>query len=288
MKKQILNLKWAMVFIIPAIIISGCNPKATVSKIDAYKLEYKLSGDQPYKYLQDSKITQSIVYMGQEINTVINSCLGFTALATGASESDVDINITIDSLGYTINSVQGNMVEDMDELAGEKFNMSMSKNGKVRDLDEAEKLKYTVAGTQSADMKSSFTMIFPTLPAENIKIAHTWTDTDTIDVSTPTDDVQMIMTSNNTVESREELNGYDCFRIGYTMTGTRDGSSTTPQGIIVTSSDLSGSGHYYFAFKEGIIIKDHAEIMSEGEVVIPGGEAIPMNMETIIKMDLMK
>ena len=277
MKKSNITTLLSFLLVI-TLVLTGCAKKLTSSSSGEGNLQYGFTGNESYSYMQTSKMIQTVVFGGQEVNTSVNTNFGFTAKGKGIVNGDLILEITVDTMGLSINAMGNNMKEDISDLKGKNFMMTMSTKGKDKDLDEAESITFSIAGLQTSNLKSSFSTIFPGLPEENASIGYTWQDTDTINVNTETENAELIIISNNTVESREEVSGYDCYKITYLISGTRDGSSQTPQGLIVTNSDVKGSGYFYFAVKEGIIVSDHSEMKSDGDVVIPTGESIPMYM----------
>ncbi len=280
-------LTFLTLILVTALSISSCSKKLTSSSSDAGNLEYRFTGNESYSYMQSSKANQTIVFGGQEVNTSINSILGFTTRGKGIVNGSLILEITVDTLGVSINSMGTNMKEDISNLKGKSFMMTMDPKGDNKDLDEAESMTFTVAGVQTSNLKSSFVMLFPKLPKENIKIGYIWQQTDTININTETENAEMIIVSNNTIESRETVSGYDCYKISYVASGTRDGSSQTPQGLIITNTDVSGTGYLYFAIKEGIVVSDHSDIKTDGDLVIPSGESIPMYITATSELKLL-
>ena len=271
-----------------ALTTGACNKLMTAKKDGAANLMYEFSGNKSYPYEQTSKTTQTVVFSGQEMNTVVNTKLGFTVNGRGIANDTLIMGVTIDTLGLKINSMQGNITENVSSIKGKSFLMSMDQKGGNKDLDEAEKITYSIANMQSSNMKASFISIFPGLPEENIQIGYTWQETDTVNISTETENAEIIMTSNNTVEAKENISGYECYKISYTIEGTRDGSSQTAQGLIITNADVSGTGYFYFAVNEGVIVSDHTDAKSDGTLTIPTGESLPMFITTVSDLSLLK
>lgn len=277
MKKSYILTLFSLTLIC-TMIISGCGRKLTSSGSSAGNLEYGFTGNESYSYKQTSTVNQSMVFGGQEINTSVNSELGFTTAGRGIANGSLILEVTVDTLGISISGMGTSMKEDIKEMKGKSFMLTMDPKGENKNLDDAGKMTYTIGGMQTADLKESFMMIFPELPKENIRTGYTWQDTDTVTINTETETAEMIINSNNTVESREEVAGYDCYKISYTFTGTRDGSSQTPQGLVIMNLDVTGTGYYYFAIKEGIIISDNTEMKMNGDLVIPTGDSVPLYM----------
>ncbi|MFP4487973.1 MAG: hypothetical protein ACLFN1_01590 [Bacteroidales bacterium] len=275
----------ALIILSTALIISlasiSCSKIMTAGSSDGDNLEYLFAGDETYPYMQSSKTSQTVEVNGQEISTVINSDLGFTATGKGISSGTLILEVVIDTLGVRISSMQGNITEDISSMKGKSFLMTMDRNGDNKDLDNAESLTYSIAELQTANMKSSFANFFPVLPGESIQTGYSWQYTDTVNINTDTESAEIIMSNINTVDSKEEVSGYDCYKISYSIQGSRDGSSQTPQGTIISNVDISGSGYYYFAYREGIIISDHMDMEAEGSMVMPTGESMPLYMTTV-------
>ena len=284
--KKIYNLTLFSLILIGTVLMTGCGKKLASSASGAGNLEYIFTGNKAYSYAQKSAVTQSMVYSGQEVNSSVNSELGFTTVGKGISGGSLILEITVDTFGVSFSGMGTSMKEDMKDLKGRSFMMTMDPKGENKDLDEAESMTYTIGGMQTSDLKESFMMIFPELPKENAQIGYTWQDTDTITINTDTETAEMIISSNNTIESREELAGYDCYKISYVVSGTRDGSSQTAQGLILMNLDLSGTGYYYFAIKEGIVVSDIIDMKMDGDIVIPTGDSMPIYMTTKSELKL--
>jgi len=282
--KKIYNLTLLSLILAGAVIMTSCGKKIASSASGAGNLEYVFTGNKAYSYTQASAVTQSIVFGGQDINTSVISELGFTATGKGIAGGSLILEIAVDTFGVSFSGMGTSMKEDMKDLKGKSFMMTMDPKGDNKDLDEAKSMTYTVGGVQTSDLKESFMMIFPELPKENVQIGYTWQDTDTLNINTDSETAEMIINSNNTVESREEFAGYDCYKINYTVSGTRDGSSQTPQGLIIMNLDISGTGYYYFAINEGIIVSDNVDLKMDGDLIIPTGDTVPIYMTT--KSDL--
>ncbi|HEN20785.1 MAG TPA: hypothetical protein ENN86_02110, partial [Desulfobacteraceae bacterium] len=232
------NLILFILFLCGATAITGCSRKLASASSDQASLEYRFTGNDSYSYIQSSKAIQTVVFGGQEASTSINSKMGFTASGKGIVNGSLMIEITVDTMGVAINSMGTNVQEDISSIKGKSFMLTMDTRGKDKNLDEAESLTYSLAGLQTSNMKASFINIFPGLPEENIHIGYSWQDTDTVNINTETENAEIIITSNNTVEAREKISGYDCYKIVYRVRGTRDGSSNTPQGFFISNADV--------------------------------------------------
>ena len=275
MKTILKNSKSWLALLATVIILAGCSATKTVTTADT-GLKYKLTGSESFSYIQEAEITQSVDIGGQEIGSTILTCTGYTLTPGQIAAGVIPLKVTVDTLGLTVQSPQGNIVENKSELKGRQFDMTVSDLGKEDNLDEAEKIKFMVAGQQESNLKSTFLMLFPDLTEIPYKAGATWTQSDTIDLSTGSDNILMIIHSDNIFAGREEFEGYNCIRVNYKLTGERSGYSNTVQGQIGTDGTLVGEGFYLFAPDQGILVRDESGVTMEGYVSIPTGDSFPL------------
>jgi len=281
-------IRTLMLFALSAVIITACSKKPQTSASSATNLKYSFKGNTAKHYVTTSKINQLIVAGGQEVGADVENIISYSVLKTGESNEKLNLKITVDSIYGLVKSMQGSMVNNPEEVKNKEFNMILSKDGEESGLEEAAQIEYSGVGGEKVNLKTSFSFIFTDLPAGAASIGYTWTDNDTIDMSASGQTVLMILNSNNTITAREDFMGYDCYKIEYSSNGERNSSGDTPQGFMTSSGNLAGSGYFYFAIKEGFVVKDHNEQKFEGELTIPTGDSFPMYMDIIIDVDLIK
>jgi hypothetical protein len=272
---------------ITVVLLAGCASTGKVKAPTSELLRYKFNQGETYKYRQSSEMNQIMEYMGQEIGATVSSTFGFEINPGEKVEGVSSLGITIDTMGVTVKSMQGDFVTPSKELIGKQLTIKLSETGVESELEEAAAIKYLIAG-QESNLKSSFSMFFPDLPTEGVMVGYTWTQTDTVDLSAGTESATMIITSNNTISGRETMNGYDCYVISSTVSGVRDAVSNTGQGSISSTGNISGSGTTHFAPSEGILVKDVANSKIDGSILIPTGESLPLFIEVGYTTELVK
>jgi len=277
----------AMLAILTVAIFSGCASTGKVAVPSTETVRYKFVQNDNYKYRQSSEMNQVMIYMGQEMGATVSSMLEVNLIPGETADGTTSLGVTIDTLGITVKSIQGDFVNPGKDVIGKHFMMKLSDIGKESDMEEAAKIKYTIAG-QETNLLPSFTMFFPDLPAEAIKVGYTWSKTDTVDLSAGTESATMILTSNNTVTGRETVSGLDCYVISSLITGIRDATSNSAQGTISSTGDITGAGTLHFAPKEGIFVRDVTKIKVDGSLLIPTGESIPLIIDTEYKTELIR
>ncbi|HUS87276.1 MAG TPA: hypothetical protein VMW76_08555 [Bacteroidales bacterium] len=269
------------------LVMTGCSATKTAKTVDP-GLKYKLSGSSNFSYTLNAEVTQSIDVGGQDVGATILSSTGFTLTPGQAAAGVIPLKVTIDTVGITIQSPQGNLVETKSELKGRQFNMTISEFGKEDNLDEAEEIKYMVAGQQESNLKGTFVMLFPDLPEITYKEGTSWTDNDTIDISTSSDNAMMIMQSENIFAGTEEFEGYHCVRINSRIKGERTSVSNTPQGQITTDGALEGESSFLFVPDQGILVWAESNVTMKGYVSVPTGDSYPLQVITKYVTKLVK
>ena len=166
-----------------------------------------------------------------------------------------------------------NMSADVSGVLGKRFSMDLSEKGDELDLSGAEPIKYSIGPEGSRSIALNFQTFFPDLPEQKIKIGDRWSETDTINEISETEEVVMVLQSNNTFEGLENIGGYDCMKIVSQLRGPRNGTQNL-QGMTVTSKgEVEGVMTWYFAYKEGLYVKSVMESIDTSAVSISGPQA---------------
>jgi len=277
-----LSHKSFIVFQIITVIALFLNTKPVVSQSSgSVRLAYNYPGDKSVKYLSTSKILQNMDVDGQIMSINVNVILGCSVKGLGKDKNDLVLEIKIDTLVQSIDSPGGLMGGEMKETAGKVFRMKILPTGKETDLTEADQIKYLNYEGVSNSLKESFTDFFPDVPAEAIIPGYTWQSTDTISSKTPSNDIFMIIRSENKFEGFEQLNGISCARISYVFSGSRD-VKTQNQGMdIKMKGPITGTGELFFATDKGYFLKQIVKIRMTGEVEIttPDIMSFPVTMD---------
>ena len=270
-----LNQKSFFVFsAVAAIALCMITKPAASQTSGSVRLAYSYPADKPVKYISTSKILQDMDINGQIISVNVAAILGCSVKGLGKDNNDLVLEIKIDTLAQTIDSPGGLMGGEMKETVGKVFTMKILPSGKETDLSGAEKITFTNYEGVSNTLKESFTEFFPDLPAEALAPGYTWPSTDTISNKTATTDLFMIIHSENKFEGYEKLNGINCARISYTLSGSRD-VKTQNQGMdIKMKGPMTGTGELFFAPDKGYFLKQVIKIRMTGQVEITSPEVM--------------
>lgn len=293
MKTSIIN-KFGSNLIMLIIIISST--AFTINKDEffiqkgAVKLAYNFTAGKSISYASSTSINQAMDVNGQTMNTLVNNNLGFKVKMTGKAGGKLKLEITMDSLSMKIESPNGSTGSKVKDVEGRSFNILLSPDGKEVDLSEAAKIEYSVEGSGSANLSSTFVRVFPHLPENPVKPGDNWTNNDTISNKSSTTKTFQIVQSYSTFEGIEKINGVECAKIGSTITGTMEITTQNMGMDIFYGGPFQGTVTLYFAVKEGYFISQETISKMTGNIQISGPQnmTFPMVMDTRTKIEVKK
>jgi hypothetical protein len=292
--KTLTNLKTRLVLILLSIIIFSTafvtdNGGMAASK-KPVKLVYKQAVGKTISYTSSTSITQSMDINGQTVNNYVKNDLGFKVKMIEKQGVNLKLEITIDSLGMKIETMQGSAGSKMKDVEGKSFNMVISPFGKVMDISEAEKIEYKVEGQGDANLSQTFVNIFPDLPEKAVKPGATWTKNDTITTKSAASKTKQSIQSVYKFEGYEIIDGINCAKVTSTVTGTMETNTQNMGMDIYISGPLQGEVVLYFAVKEGYFLKQEVKSKMTGTVEISGAQSMtfPITMDSANKMEAKK
>ena len=277
------------------VVLTGCAAKTGAcawGDLDTgLILEYRMSEGAVTSYRFTSDFVQTMEIQGQSVPIVSTEILSFSVEAKGAKDGDHALGITIDGLTVTASSPQGEIEADTENVVGESFDMTLSRLGVEGGLPDPDVLEYTVGPQGPKSVITGFSVIFPDLPEGPITIGDTWPTT--VEVSEQSDEGDVVITVHavNTLEGFETVEGLECAKIAAVLTGTIEGDGIQQGAEWTMQSDMDGSGTWYFAYKEGTLVRDVTEGTADGTIVVngPSGEmTIPVSREYSMVTELVK
>ncbi len=243
-------------------------------------LEYKLAADKSLNYLNSSEEAQVMEVQGQSVNTETKGTSKFTFKGKGLKDKNLLLGVTINDMAIAVTSVQGDMSPDLTSIKGKGFDMVLSPTGQELDVSGAEAITYDIAG-ESRNLSSGFKMFFPDLPGKPVKVGDTWPSTAGIEEKTGSMAIRMDFQNVNTLEGFETVDGMECARISTQVTGTITGTGNQGGMDLTFSGTTKGKDVWYFAVKEGVLVKQTSESTSDMSIdVAAAGMTIPMTQTT--------
>ena len=266
--------------IITTSLLAGCSSSKSAGG-DSKKgttLRYSFPENQTLKYKTGADIKQELDIFGQEMIIDIGQYIGYSTTLNAKSKDQNQIHVYIDSMDLSISSPQGDINPDMTSVNGKGFDMTLSSLGAGLDVSEAELIQYEATPGVKRNVAITFKFLFPRLPEKSLKIGDTWSMTDTIAEKYENEEVTMIIEGEYVFSGFETINGFECARISSIISGSRFGKANQ-QGVDMESDGtMTGSGTYFFAFKDGFLVKDVSSISVDGtlDISAPQEGSFPM------------
>jgi hypothetical protein len=252
-------------------------------------LQYRMTEGETMKYASSGETHQTAEVMGQTIETDISSTLSFSMESKGQNDTGHQLTITIDDMSLEIQSVQGELAADMEPVIGKSFDMTLSVLGKELELIGAEAIEYDLGPEGSRNISASFQDVFPNLADRPVKVGDSWPDESTITENTGNGEAVIHFTGVSTLAGFETIDGMECAKITTEGTGTIEGRGEQ-QGIeLNTRGEIKGTTTWFFAYREGVFIKQVTEGTVEGTIDVPSqGMQIPFSRESTAEMHFVK
>lgn len=273
-------------------MLTGCAAKTAPVYGDPQTgviLQYRMPEGLVLKYDSWGETFQTSDVMGQTIETDISASNVFTVKSNGQEENNHQLTISIDGMSLKVQSTQGELEPDMSTVIGKSFNMVLSSLGKEVELIGADAIEYDLGPEGTRNISSGFQDIFPNLADRPVKIGDTWPDESTITDKSDSGETIIHFSGENTLVGFETVDGMECVKVTTEGTGTIE-SKGEQQGMeLVTTGEIKGISTWFFAFKEGIFIKQINEGTVEGTVDVPSqGLQIPFSRESSSEIKLVK
>ncbi len=294
--KKVLSVVLCIVAIAAVtVVLTGCAAKTCASAwgdLDTgLILEYRMSSGDAMSYRFTSSSIQTMEIQGQSVPVESVETLLFSVEPKGVKDGNHALGITIEDLSVTLSSPRGEFEADTGNVVGESFDMTLSKLGTEGGLPDPDVLQYMIGPEGPKSVITGFGVIFPDLPEGPITIGDTWPTTMEISEQSDKGDVVITVAAINTLDGFETIDGFECAKIATVLTGTIEGGGTQQGAEWTMRSDMDGSGTWYFAYKEGILVSDVTEGTADGNIVVdaPDGEmTIPVSREYSMVTELTK
>lgn len=287
-KRSIIILFWSLLVL--SILVFSCASKKPMwgDPQTGLILQYRIAQDQTLNYNVSVDQTSEIDFMGQVMETLTDVNLDFTMTGTGMDDQNNQLSrVNIDTLDIEVESMQGNMNINTAALIGKSFSMSLSPTGQKDfiDIESVPKMNFgEMSGEQS--IKSYFIELFSELSTDPIKVGDSWMVQSEFNESTGALDLLIKLESQNTLDGLETVDGKECARILSQYTGTITGAGSQGGMNLTMEGDLESTATWYFAYKEGLFIKEIEEQVLDAKIDLGSMGVLPMTQKTTIETKL--
>ncbi len=252
-------------------------------------LQYRIDQDQNLNY--NISINQNSVMdlMGQSMETVTDINMDFNMECTEIDDQkNMLTQISLKALDITMDGMQGRSNINTSALIGESFGMSLSSMGEKEfiDIESVPKINFGEMSGGERSIQSFFSEILPRLSADPVKVGESWMVQ--TEYSEPMGEMDLLvkLESNHMLEGLETVEGMECARMKTQSTGTVSGSGSQGGMYMVFVGDLESTSTWYFAYKEGLFIKETAEQVLDAKIDLGDMGVLPMTMTDTIEMNL--
>lgn len=248
-------------------------------------LKYRMKPNQVFTYHNEANEITTMEMMGQSMESETNRPMTYSIKMTGLDDvKNYLTEITIDSIYWSVHSMQGDLEPDVKPVIGESFGLTISPLGKRVEFKNTDQLPEIdlgqMAGTR--DVKSLFESPLVELSENPVKIGDSWKTTEESTETRNNLDITTIAETVNTLEGYETIGDTECLKIKSQTTGTVDGVGNISGMDMVFEGDLEGPTTWFFDYKKGVLMKAVSEIAVEATIAISGqtNMTIPMVTES--------
>jgi hypothetical protein len=262
MKKLRIKTSIALLIMAAAIIsLSGCAAKKAIwgSMEKGMIMKYSMQPDKDLQYKTTSVFSQEMEVMGQQFTITGESSQQLNMKPLVTKSNDLDYMVTIEDMSSSIVTPKGEMIAKLEEVIGQSFNITISQLGEELEYSGAEELTYDYGTGDMKNISSDIQTFFPDLPETPVKVGDSWVSTETNTEKSEKGILEIKTNNNYTFDGLETINGRDCMVINSTFTGTIKGEGQEQGMELITSGEVTGTGSWYFAYKEGVFVKSVSE-----------------------------
>ncbi len=267
--------------------LSGCAGKKNVwgDTERGLILEYRMEPGDVLRYEMIMDGTERVELMGQVNESVTNKSYVFTVESKGMEGENHRVGITIESLSASMKNVQGEFTADTEGVTGKSFDMIFSHLGDEVDLSGAKSIEYGIGPLGERSIESDFQAAFADLAGKPVKVGESWSSADSISIDQGNASIVVLSQSVNTLDGYETVEGLECARVAVEVTGTLSGEGEQMGAPLVFDGTLSGTETWYFAYKEGYLVKWSSEVLSDIMVTVKAGQEMKVPVTGIAKIE---
>jgi hypothetical protein len=264
-----------------ALLALGCAAKKDLTKGPETDLvlEYREAGGRVLRYQMTNRFAQTLDIRGKKMEVRGEETREFSLRSGVSGGDDLEFEITIDAMEMKMSGLQDELARDLSTAIGKSFNMTISPLGEELELSGADTIMYALGPGEERSIKSQFEAFFPDLPERPIGLKDSWTTETTLTEEAGAGELTIALTTENRLVGFETLDGFECVKIEALFTGTLDGEGQEEGVPIITKAKIKGTGFWYFAYKEGIYVRDTSEGVAEGTVTLMGPEKMSISLK---------
>jgi hypothetical protein len=269
-RKTHLFLAGAVAFFTAFSGLAGEAAEKPAGSQEAVSLAYKFAEGAALSYKQTGTQTQNIDVMGQMMTTDMSASLDITLKPKGRKDANFVLGVTIDGITSNVQGPQGSLTADMSAVIGKGFDLVFSPLGEEVDVSGAAAYFMDLGQGDRHDLTSEFQGLFPDLPDHPVKAGDKWPSVDTIVEKSESGEIKIVFNNENMLDGFETIDGRECARIKIVARGTLTGTGSQGGMSFDITANLNGDALWFFAVKEGILVKRETKAAIAGTISAQG------------------
>lgn len=271
-------------------LVTACGNSGKLNTNKEFKLEYRSYEYKDLKYKAVYNLKTFMEMQGQPMNAerVFDFIYSFSGKEAG-SENGHLISSTLENIDAKMITALGQQKFDTRHINGKSFDMMISANGSKLSYPQPDQLlRLDMGAMAGGELNLEFILKynFPELPDSPVKGGETWQETFQ---RTQIEGSLQPLVNINAVHQYvdvEKVDGYDCFKVESTYKAEIEGSEEQMGMNWTYIGKLEGSSTWYFAVKEGFVVKVSTLEKSKGIIKSTGDNPMEVPIQQEISVDI--
>ena len=253
-------------------------------------LTYRMPEGQTLQYTVAFDQTHTLSIPDEERRFGNGRTIDFSATPVASPDENLVMTITIDEMTLRFDTPRGVNELDVKKIREQSFELKMSRLGRVLDSGEAANFTYFLGGAGEQGIDKDFGDFFPGLPDQPVRVGDTWTYRGGIPGNSFNPETSILLTSVNTLEGFETIDGMECAKITSEFNGELVTEGQSTPGTVISGGPVTGSATWFFAYKEGLLVRANRTFRAETTIAMgdPGRPPVPAVEETKIEISLVE
>jgi hypothetical protein len=253
-------------------------------------LSYRMPEGQTLKYAVAYDQRHTLTTPVGERSFANARTIDFSAVPAASSDGNLAMTITIDAMNLTLDTPRGESSLEVKKIREKSFELTLSSLGQVLDTGDAANLTYFLGGAGEQGIDNDFRELFPKLPDGPVRVGDTWTFKGSTPGHSFNPETSIDMEAVNTLEGFETIDGRECARITSEFTGELRTEGESSPGTRISGGPVTGTGVWFFAYKEGLLVKASRTIRATTEIELgaPNTPPVPAVEDTKIEVGLVE
>jgi len=266
----------------------GCASKRDITKgpEEDLDLQYRLAEDDVLKYRTSSSFVRTVTVRGRPLELTASETRDFSVKSEGRPGGNLSLLLTIESMDIRITGPQGEIASDVGGVTGRSFEMTISTLGEELDISGADTIEYDVGPQGKRSIESQFSPFFPDLPGTPVGVKDSWRTESTVTEKGMSTDLTVAIKSDNTLVGFETVHGFKCAKMTAPFTGTLKGKGEEQGVELITDAAVTGMSTWYFAYQEGVYVKEVSTGTAEGTITAMAPEKMDIPLKRDFKIEV--